>query len=92
MTCQSSELIAAYVLGALEPAERDLVRRHIPVCAECRAALAQIAPLPALLARVPTEDAAAGPPVPDEAMLGRLLAAASETRQVRRRRVLAAAA
>jgi hypothetical protein len=92
VNCPYEELIAAYVLGALEPAERDQVRAHIPVCAECRAALAEIAPLPALLYRVSPEDAAAGPPVPDEAMLGRLLAAAAETRQVRRRRVLAAAA
>lgn len=92
MTCHLEELIAAYVLGALEPAERDMVRAHIPVCAECRVALAEIAPLPALLYRVSPEDAAAGPPVPDEAMLGRLVAAAAQSRTVRRRRVLAAAA
>jgi hypothetical protein len=92
MNCQYEELIAAYVLGALEPAERDLVRAHIPLCAECRAAPAEIAPVPALLYRVSPEDAAAGPPVPDEAMLGRLLTAAAATRKVRRNRVLAAAA
>lgn len=92
MTCAYEELIASYVLGALEPAERDQVRAHIPLCAECRAALAEIAPLPALLHRISPDDAATGPPMPGEAMLGRLLAVAAETRKTRRRRVLAAAA
>ena len=92
MTCQIEMLVAAYVLGVLEPADRDLVRAHLPECAECRAALAESAPLPALLARVSPEDALAAPPVPDEAMLGRLLAAAGGTRRVRRRWMYAAAA
>lgn len=92
MSCETEMLVAAYVLGALDTEEHELVRTHLPQCATCRTTLAEIAPLPALLARVSPEDAAAGPPVPGEAMLGRLLAAASEDRRSRRRRVLAAAA
>jgi hypothetical protein len=85
-------LVAGYVLGVLDPDDRDLLRSHLPHCAECRAALAENAPLPALLARVSPEDAAGEPPRPDEAMLGRLLAAAEGTRRARRRRTLFAAA
>ena len=92
MTCQIEMLVAGYVLGVLDPADRDLVRAHLPQCAECRAALAENAPLPALLSRVSPEDAAGEPPLPDDAMLGRLLAAAEGTRRARRRRTMFAAA
>jgi hypothetical protein len=92
MNCDVEMLVAGYVLGVLEPADRDLVRDHLPTCAGCRAALAEIAPLPAMLARVSPEDAAADLPVPGDAMLGRLLAAAGETKRARRRHWYAAAA
>lgn len=49
----------AYVVGALLPAERAEFERHLVDCAECRAAVTALAPLPGLLARVDPEDAAA---------------------------------
>lgn len=40
----------AYVLGALEPAERSRFERHLGGCGECRDEVASMASLPALLA------------------------------------------
>lgn len=92
MSCQIEMLVAGYVLGVLDPTDRDVVRTHLPRCAECRAALAESAPLPALLSRVTPADFVTEMPAPDDAMLGRLLAAAEGTRRARRRRSMFAAA
>ena len=48
---------AAYVLGALSPAERREFEEHLSGCERCRAAVAELAPMPGLLARVATADA-----------------------------------
>jgi hypothetical protein len=48
-----AEWDAAYVLGALSPADRALFEGHATGCALCRADLAELVPLPGLLARVP---------------------------------------
>ena len=48
---------AAYVLGALSPAERREFEDHLSECERCRAAVAELAPMPGLLARVATADA-----------------------------------
>lgn len=50
---------AAYVLGALPPLERRAYEDHLAGCERCRAAVAELAPLPGLLART-------RPPAPDE--------------------------
>ena len=50
---------AAYVLGALSPAERREFEEHLGGCERCRAAVAELAPMPGLLARVATADAEA---------------------------------
>jgi hypothetical protein len=47
---------AAYVLGALSPDERRRFEQHLEGCAECRAAVAELAGMPALLARVPAPE------------------------------------
>lgn len=52
-----AEWDAAYVLGALSPADRAAFEAHASECAMCREALADLAPLPGLLARVPRTDA-----------------------------------
>lgn len=44
---------AAYVLGALSPDDRRLFEEHLEECQECRAAVAELAVMPALLAKVP---------------------------------------
>jgi anti-sigma-K factor RskA len=46
------ELTAAYVIGALDPADRAELDRHLQDCDECRADVVAFAPLPALLGRV----------------------------------------
>ncbi|MGN6794947.1 MAG: anti-sigma factor family protein [Streptosporangiaceae bacterium] len=51
------ELLGVYVVGAIEPGERAAVDAHLSQCYECREELAGLAPLPALLHRVPLEDA-----------------------------------
>lgn len=56
---------AAYVLGALAPAERLEFEGHLAGCARCRAAVAEIAGVPGLLAQVGPEDAARLTEAPD---------------------------
>jgi predicted anti-sigma-YlaC factor YlaD len=51
------ELLGVYVVGAIEPHERAAVDDHLGQCYECREELAGLAPLPALLRRVPTDEA-----------------------------------
>jgi hypothetical protein len=68
MECQEARIsLGVYVLGAIDPAERSLVDAHLTSCRDCRDELAGLAGLPALLARVSTEEAIAlgtsdGPP------------------------------
>jgi hypothetical protein len=60
MDCSEARLsLGVYVLGAIDPAERALVDSHLARCRDCRDELAGLAGLPALLARVSTEEAAA---------------------------------
>ena len=80
---------AAYVLGALSPADRQAFETHLESCGACRRAVGEVAGLPGLLARVDPADLdpddAERPmalPVPDT-LLPRLL---SEVRRTRRRR------
>jgi hypothetical protein len=49
---------AAYVLGALSPAERREFEEHLANCPSCQAAVAELAALPGLLAKLPPDDAA----------------------------------
>jgi hypothetical protein len=53
------EALAVYVLGAIEPADRDVLDRHLAGCGDCRGELAGLAGLPALLRRVSVEEATA---------------------------------
>ncbi|QNE47235.1 anti-sigma factor [Glaciihabitans sp. INWT7] len=48
-----SDWDAAYVLGALAATDRREFERHLAGCAECSAAVAELAGLPGLLAKVP---------------------------------------
>lgn len=56
-----SDWDAAYVLGALTPADRRRYERHVDDCARCRAAVAELSGLPGLLAGVPVEQIGADP-------------------------------
>jgi Putative zinc-finger len=77
---------AAYVLGALPPAERLAFERHLAGCADCERSVREIAGLPGLLARVPVDDVEAPPaaePLPDT-LLPALLDHARRTERRRR--------
>jgi hypothetical protein len=95
------ELLGVYVVGAIEPGERAAVDAHLSQCYECREELAALAPLPALLHRVPKEDAerimlASEPPAdvtePSPDMLDSLLQQVGARRRTRRFRGLFTAA
>ena len=49
---------AAYVLGALSPAERREFEEHLAGCPACQAAVSELAALPGLLAQISPADAA----------------------------------
>lgn len=86
--CPLSHSDAAYVLGALSPAERLEFERHLPTCAACRRSVAQLAGMPGLLARVPVEQVEQ--PLPEEPMPPTVLPAlvSAVRREQRRRTVL----
>lgn len=82
---------AAYVLGALGPAQRRAFEEHLDECAECTRAVHDLAGVPGLLGRL-SESAFIGPedlpPVP-ETLLPQLLRGVR--RQRRRTRLVSAA-
>jgi Putative zinc-finger len=49
--------LGVYVVGAIDPAERSVVDNHLAGCPDCREELAGLAGLPALLGRVPFQEA-----------------------------------
>ncbi len=55
MSCTYAHEDGAYVLGALDPAERNEFERHLSGCAECTRNVQQLAGLPGLLSRVSPE-------------------------------------
>jgi hypothetical protein len=76
---------AAYVLGALSPADRRAYEEHLRECAACQASVRSLAGLPGLLA-LTSEDALTGAeqPVPPSVMSGVL----RRVQRARRRRVM----
>ncbi|MBM7831332.1 hypothetical protein JOE59_002037 [Agromyces cerinus] len=50
---------SAYVLGALSPVERGEYEQHLESCELCRRSVAELAPMPGLLARLSSERAEA---------------------------------
>jgi hypothetical protein len=50
---------AAYVLGALSTEDRRAFERHLSTCAECTAAVAELAGLPGILGKLSADDAVA---------------------------------
>ncbi|HBW21346.1 MAG: zf-HC2 domain-containing protein [Streptosporangiaceae bacterium] len=94
-------LLGVYVVGAIDPADRAVVDRHLDRCADCREELAGLAALPALLGRVPLADAErltlagdsqAEDALPSAELLPSLLRRAAARRKISRWRAIAAAA
>ncbi|GLZ42991.1 zf-HC2 domain-containing protein [Actinokineospora sp. NBRC 105648] len=67
MTCARTLSLGAYLLGALDPAERSAFEAHVSGCDACRGELVRLSPVPGLLHRIrvedfeDSEDAAVGP-------------------------------
>lgn len=101
-TCREiRQLLGVYVVGAIDPAERSVVDKHLPECQFCRNELAGLAGLPAMLSRIPAEHAAqiaaGGVPLPDAEdpspeMLNSLLRKVWKRRRARTWRAVAAVA
>jgi Putative zinc-finger len=86
---QTRHLLGVYLLGAIDPAGRAAVDRHLAQCAECRHELAGMAGLPAMLGRVPVAEVSRpGEPGPPAAAvtpgLSRLLGPVAMGRRARR--------
>ncbi|SDT40680.1 anti-sigma factor [Microlunatus soli] len=90
MNCsQTQQDLGVYVLGMLDPDERDAVRRHVADCPFCRTELAELEELPAILGKLLPADLAAlradavTTPAPPREGLSRLLARAERLRRRR---------
>jgi anti-sigma factor RsiW len=73
--CDShADLVGGYVLGALEPAEEEAMRRHLEECEQCRREYESLAGIPALLNRIEPADVPPPEPAPslEEAVLDRV--------------------
>lgn len=87
MTDEFTTYDAAYLLGALTPADRAEYEQHLAECSRCRGCVHELAGLPGLLATVPPERAqSAGEPGPDvpATLLPRLMAQVQRARSRRR--------
>jgi hypothetical protein len=83
---------AAYVLGALSPAERRDFEDHLKSCAACSSAVGELAGLPGLMSKVSVEQLTAEVEAPPETLLPSLARAVRRERGRRRMTVGAAAA
>lgn len=98
LACRQVRLeLGVYLVGAITAADRDAVDSHLTGCADCRAELAALAGLPALLGRGPAAEAAASrlgrePVAAPHQLLQTLLRRATCLRQRRRLRTRLAAA
>ncbi|MFJ2577133.1 zf-HC2 domain-containing protein [Kitasatospora aureofaciens] len=85
---RSAELVGAYVLGALDPAEAASVERHLADCPTCRQEVTELRELETALGEVPPELLLDGPPGGGDLLLQRTLRQARTERgsALRRRR------
>ncbi len=91
MSCRFTHDDGAYVLGALNPADRQEFERHLPGCADCTRAVGELAGLPGLLGRV--DASVVEEPEPDDPVPATLLPALfREVRRQKRRRTWTSAA
>jgi anti-sigma-K factor RskA len=94
---QQRETLGAYVLGALDPAERRALEHHLSACQDCTGELTRLTPLPGLLGRVSEQEVRADLLVPSRDLLDGVIRRLADTErvlrlQVRRWRLAAIAA
>jgi predicted anti-sigma-YlaC factor YlaD len=77
--------LGAYLVGSLAPAEHAALQRHLPGCADCRAELARLAPLPGLLARLDADQVRNRALAPGPDLLPRILDAVRAKQRAQRR-------
>lgn len=85
MRCDEARIaLGVYVLDALDPEERAEVDVHLRGCATCRAELAELAGLPALLQRLSLQDLGESMPavVAPEALFDKVAASARDEADV----------
>ncbi len=82
MNCPHRFDVGVYVLGALDPGERETFEAHLEGCPACRAELSAVAGLPGLLSRAEAPVHVVEPEPPAELLAGTV-------RRVRRRRRVA---
>jgi anti-sigma factor RsiW len=80
------EELGGYLLGALEPDEREAVAAHLAGCRDCAAEHARLAGLPTLLAYADGLEIPAAPPAIEERLLDRIAHERGAGRRVRRPR------
>ena len=91
--CREQVTVGPYVLGVLEPVDRDQMQQHLSTCAACTAELDDLAGLRRHLAAVDPADLVDPPTlVPGELAFRRFEAAVRQTRRHARRRGIAVAA
>jgi len=83
---------AAYVLGALSPAERRAFEDHLKGCAACSSSVGELAGLPGLMSKVSVEQITAEAEAPPETLLPSLARVVRRERERRRLAVGVAAA
>jgi putative zinc finger protein len=77
-------MLGAYVLGALDPADRSAVDEHAARCAACSRELAEFAVVPGLLSRAPDPVVEPRPePVPSLALRGAVRSVSKTRRSTR---------
>jgi hypothetical protein len=87
------QLVGAYVLGVLDPRERDDMEAHLAGCEACRAELAELEGVKGVLDELPPEALLHGPPDADLVLQKTLRQVRAESSaQQRRGRSLAVAA
>jgi anti-sigma factor RsiW len=82
VTCPDAATdLGAYVVGALEPAERRRVEEHLRHCPACAAELTELSPLPGLLDRVGPDLRGSAVVTPSPGLFARISAAAEPPRR-----------
>lgn len=82
MSCPHRFDVGVYVLGALDPAERDAFEEHLRDCPACSHEVSSVAGLPGLLSRTEAPDHGPDPAQPPDLVAGTVV-------RVRRRRRIA---